>query len=687
MKKILILFLAFTLSFCNNTTTKTVKKELTVSSLFTDHMVLQQNENITIWGESDPNQVVTITPSWQNDTNLKVNNLDKVNVDIKSTGNLSGKPKPDGKWSINIPTPKAGGPYSIEISTGIDNDKKEWLTISDIMIGEVWLASGQSNMDMPLQGWMPNAGINNSADAIANAENPNIRFFKVPFRLSTTPLDSIAGEWVTASPETAKDFSASAYFFAKKLQEELNVPVGIIQSAVGGTPAEAWTSQSVLKELGDFNQIIEEISRIESKTKTWFKNRETQPIPQTIEGWKNISFNDEALVKSNFNDDNWDIIILPNRFDIINESQFDGAMWFRKKFTIDDISEDYILKIGAVDDMDATYINGIYVGGLVGTGYPTTSREFTVPKSILKVGENTIAIRAIDTGGPGEISGEITLNTKKIIVPISLEGEWKSKLIADIYNGQFVSYNVETNMSEHPDLGNLNSNSPTVLYNAMINPLVPYTIKGAIWYQGESNVSRAEQYKKLFPAMITDWRSQWKSDFPFYFVQIAPFSYGGNEQNKSQNLRNAQRMALETKNTGMVVTLDIGNEFNIHPPEKQEIGNRLAGLALANDYGKDLVASGPLFKNVKTDGNKLIVSFESIGNGLMTDKKGLTNFEIAGADKNYKPANAKIVENTVVVTNTEVPNPVYVRYAWSDTDTATLFNKEGLPASTFTTEK
>jgi sialate O-acetylesterase len=687
MKKILILFLAFTLSFCSNTTTKTVKKELTVASLFTDHMVLQQHEDITIWGECDPNQVVTITPNWQNDTNLKVNNLDKVNVDIKSTGNFSGKPNPDGKWSINIPTPKAGGPYSIKISTGIDNDKKEWLTISDIMIGEVWLASGQSNMDMPLQGWMPNASINNSADAIANAENPNIRFFKVPFGLSTTPQDSIAGEWVTASPETAKDFSASAYFFAKKLQQELNVPVGIIQSAVGGTPAEAWTSKSVLKELGDFDQIIEEISGIESKTKTWFKNRETQPIPQTIEAWKNISFNDEALSKTNFNDDNWDIITLPSRFDIINGNQFDGAMWFRKKFTIDDISEDYILKIGAVDDMDATYINGIYVGGLVGTGYPTTSREFTVPKSILKVGENTIAIRAIDTGGPGEISGAITLNTKKTIVPISLEGEWKSKLIADIYNGQFVTYNVEMNMSEHPDLGNLNSNSPTVLYNAMINPLVPYTIKGAIWYQGESNVSRAEQYKKLFPAMITDWRSQWKSDFPFYFVQIAPFSYGGNEQNKSQNLRNAQRMALETKNTGMVVTLDIGNEFNIHPPEKQEIGNRLAGLALANEYGKDLVASGPLFKNVKTDGNKLIVSFESIGDGLMTDKKGLTNFEIAGADRNYKPANAKIVENTVVVTNTAVPNPVYVRYAWSDTDTATLFNKEGLPASTFTTEK
>tara|TARA_R110000868_G_scaffold98706_5_gene271829 strand:- start:36094 stop:38160 length:2067 start_codon:yes stop_codon:yes gene_type:complete len=688
MRKLFLLLFAMTLSFCKNENSTIVEKKLTISSLFTDHMVLQQQDEVTIWGESDPNQLVSITPNWQYEANPKIIIDDKIDVNIKSKGSsFSCKPNSNGKWSIKIPTPKAGGPYSIIISTGVDDHKKEWLTINDVMVGEVWLASGQSNMDMPLSGWMPNDSINDSADAIANAENLNIRFFKVPFGLTIAPQDSIAGEWVTAAPETAKDFSATAYFFAKKLQKELNVPVGIIQSAVGGTPAEAWTSKNSLRELGDFNGIIDQMSEIESKSSSWFKDRSTQPIPQTHEAWKSISFNDEALAKNTLDDTNWSTLTLPTRFDLVNDSEFDGAMWMRKKFMIEDASEDYILKIGGVDDMDATYINGEYVGGLVGAGYPYTPREFSIPKSLLKIGENIIAIRAIDTGGPGIITGPIVLQTTNARHSISLEGEWKSKLIADIYNGQFVSYDSDTDMTKRPNLGTLNSNSPTVLYNAMIAPLVPYTIKGAIWYQGESNVSRDEQYEKLFPVMITDWRSQWKSEFPFYYVQIAPFTYGGNQQNESQKLRNAQRLALATPKTGMVVTLDIGKEFNIHPPEKQIIGNRLAGLALANDYGKNLVASGPSFKAVKVDGNTLIVEFTNVGTGLMANKNGLANFEIAGADKKYMPANAKIVENTIVAENSSIKNPVYIRYAWSDISIATLFNNEGLPASTFTSEK
>tara|TARA_R110002050_G_scaffold286121_2_gene436344 strand:+ start:122498 stop:124576 length:2079 start_codon:yes stop_codon:yes gene_type:complete len=692
MRKLFLLLFAMTLSFCKNENSTIVEKKLTISSLFTDHMVLQQQDEVTIWGESDPNQLVSITPNWQYEANSKIIIDDKIDVNIKSKGSsFSCKPNSNGKWSIKIPTPKAGGPYSIIISTGVDDHKKEWLTINDVMIGEVWLASGQSNMDMPLSGWMPNDSINDSADAIANAKNLNIRFFKVPFGLTTAPQDSIAGEWVTAAPETAKDFSATAYFFARKLQKELNVPVGIIQSAVGGTPAEAWTSKNSLRELGDFNGIIDQISEIESKSSSWFKDRSTQPIPQTHEAWKSISFGDKNLSLFDYDDSDWsNSISIPGRFDLINNGEFDGAVWLRKTFFIEDkyiLTHNNTLIIGGVDDMDATYINGKYVGGLVGTGQHHTLREFIVPKSILKLGKNTIAIRAIDTGGPGEVLGPILLKSEFKTSPISLDGQWKKKLIADIFNGQFVSYDENTDMVERPNLNILNSNSPTVLYNAMIAPLVPYTIKGAIWYQGESNVSRDEQYQKLFPMMIKDWRKQWNSEFPFYYVQIAPFTYGGNQQNESQKLRNAQRLALETPKTGMVVTLDIGKEFNIHPPEKQRIGTRLAGLALTNDYGKAIVASGPLFKAVKVDGNTLIVEFTNIGTGLMADKKGLTNFEIAGADKNYKPANAKIIENKVVVTNTKVTNPVYVRYAWSDTSTATLFNNEGLPASTFTSEK
>ena len=666
MRKLFLLFFVMTLSFCKNKTSKVVQKELTVSSLFADHMVLQQQDLVSIWGEFTSNKKITVISSWNETEETTSDSL--------------------GNWKIKLQTPKAGGPYNLKIET-----ENKTIEISDVMIGEVWLASGQSNMDMPLKGWMPNEGINNSTEFIANAKNTNIRFFKVPYGLSTTPKDSIIGEWVTSSPETAENFSATAYFFAKKLQQELNVPVGIIQSAVGGTPAESWTSKNALKELGDFNEVIDKISGIEEKTESWFSNKKTQPIPQTQEAWKNISFGDEKLSLFNYDDSDWNTsITIPGRFDLINNGEFDGAVWLRKTFFIEDeyvLTSNNTLLIGAVDDMDATYINGQYVGGLVGAGQHHTLREFAIPKSVLKLGKNTIAIRAIDTGGPGEVLGPILLKSEFKTWPISLSGQWKKKLIADIFNGQFVTYDANTDFSKRPDLGILNSNSPTVLYNAMINPLVPYTIKGAIWYQGESNVSRAEQYKKLFPKMINNWRNEWKSDFPFYFVQIAPFTYGGIEKDKSQQLRNAQRITLNTKKTGMVVTLDVGDESTIHPSEKETVGNRLADLALANDYDKNIVASGPLFKNIKNDGNKLIVQFESIGSGLLAHKNGLTNFEIAGADKNYKPANAKVVENTVVVSNATIKNPVYVRYAWSDTSSATLFNKEGLPASTFTSEK
>lgn len=684
MSKLFLLLLATTLSFGQTRNSNLKEKELTLSSLFSDGMVLQQQENVAFWGESKPNDMVTATPSWQND---RSNNKVATNSKVRS---FSVKADSEGKWTLKISSPKAGGPYSIEISTGKEGANPQVITIKDVMIGEVWLASGQSNMDMPLSGWMPNDFINKSAETILKATNSNIRFFKVPYDLAASPKNSVVSNWVKASPETAKDFSATAYFFALKLSRELNVPIGIIQSAVGGTPAEAWTSKNRLSALGDFNLVIDKISNIESKTTSWFKDSKTQPVPKTTEGWKNISFNDSLLANTNFNDDKWEDITLPDRFDLIIDSEFNGAMWLRKTFQIEkleDAPNDYTLIIGGVDDMDATYINGKYIGGLVGSGHAQSERSFKVPKSILKSGKNTIAIRAIDTGGPGEISGPMLLKSEIESQTIPLKGTWKKRLVADIYNGNFVSYDSNTEMADRPDLGLLNSNAPTVLYNAMIAPLVPFTIKGAIWYQGETNVGRADQYEKLFPAIINDWRNQWKSDFPFYYVQIAPFTYGGRENNKSQNLRNAQRLSLKTPKTGMVVTLDIGKEFNIHPPEKEAIGNRLAGLALANDYKKDIVASGPLFKSVKTNRNQLIVAFTNIGSGLSTTENGLSNFEIAGADKNYQPAKAKIEGKSIVLTNSNIKNPIYVRYAWGDISTATLFNKEGLPASTFTSEK
>lgn len=637
------------------------KKQLNLCRLFSDHMVLQQQAKVDFWGQARPGQQITISASWSK--------------------NVSTRADANGNWKIKIATPKAGGPYTINIKTADTN-----VIVKDVLIGEVWLASGQSNMDIPLKGWPPGDTIFNSKQEIAQADYPDIRLLKVPFNMSAAPIDSIGGEWLPASPEYAGDFSATGYFYARKLYQELHVPIGIIQSSIGGTPAEAWTSKGYLAKLGDFDKKIQGLDKLGNSTENWFKKWPTRELPKTDEQWENINFADLAAAKPDFDDSKWTTIKLPGRFDQLNEGEFDGAIWLRKEFIVEDITADYILKIGAIDDMDATYINGKKIGGLAGQRAANAPREMVIPKSLLVKGKNIIAIRAIDTGGPGSVTGQMTISNNSG-ADISIAGNWKSQVVAEIYNSKFYTYDLQTGISQRPDLAQLNSNSPTVLFNAMINPLIPYTIKGVIWYQGESNVGRADQYKRLFPLMIEDWRDKWGYQFPFYYVQLAPFLYSAPDQKEqSQKLRNAQRYALRLPKTGMVSTLDIGYLKTAHPPYKQEVGDRLARFALANDYGKKMVASGPFYKKVSASGNELIIEFESVGSGLAASDKGLFGFEVAGADKMYVAAQVKIADNKVVVSSPSVAAPIYVRYAWSDSSAASLFNKEGLPASTFTSE-
>jgi sialate O-acetylesterase len=347
--------------------------------------------------------------------------------------------------------------------------------------------------------------------------------------------------------------------------------------------------------------------------------------------------------------------------------------------------------------MDATYVNGQKVGGLAGPGYWNVSREMVIPASLLRKGKNTIAIRIIDTAGGGSVGGPVELVNEKG-ESISLKGDWKRAVIAEIYMDKFHIYGLEHKIEDRPNFLQINPNLPSVLFNGMINPLVPYAIKGAIWYQGESNVGRDEQYRRLFPAMITDWREQWQEQFPFYFVQIAPYRYTTDPSMQvSQKLREAQRVSLKTPKTGMVVTLDIGNPTNIHPGNKHDVGWRLAGLALDNDYGRDIVSSGPLFKGLSRSDDSLVMemnrtepslvlTFDHVGSGLMAGDSGLTEFEIAGADGVFVPANATISGKTVLVTAKGIDEPQFVRYAWKDDSSASLFNEEGLPASSFSSE-
>ena len=660
----LIHFLFFLPSFAFQDKNDTISLQLT--SLFSDHMVLQQKSNVKFWGTDKPNNEITISTSWENES--------KTIVDI------------NGHWNVSIGTPSAGGPFKIEIKS---NQHK--IVLNDIMIGEVWLASGQSNMEMTLMGWPPNDIINNADEEIAKSSNSKIRMFNVEKQISINPLDDVKGSWKVSSPEETKNFSASAYFFAKELFKKLQVPIGIINSSWGGTPAESWTSKKTIDTFNEFKSVTQSIntSDLFKNELKWFSQFKAIGIPTTDEQWINLNLLDNLIVEKSYNDSDWEEIQLPGRYDNqINGGEFNGAVWFRKNIVIDNLDSDYILTIGAVDDMDETYVNGHKIGGLIGMGFWNKKREFKIPKSILKKGNNTIAVRAIDAEGVGEIIGPMTLSNNNI--KVSLNGNWKYKLIAEIYNNKFYLYGINNiDFNSRIKTIKLNSGVPTVLYNGMINPLVPYTIKGVIWYQGESNVGRADQYENLFPAMIRDWREKWNYDFPFYYVQIAPYQYNINKDSsldQSQELREAQRNSLKTKNTGMVVTMDIGNFNNIHPSNKQDIGSRLARLALSNNYSINIVPSGPIFNGLKVIGSKLILEFENPGSRLIS-KGDLLGFEIAGADKKYVFANAKIINNQVELYSDKIKNPLYARYAWKDKAVPSLFNLEGLPASSFKYEE
>jgi sialate O-acetylesterase len=642
-------------------TSTTAQSRLTASGLFTDHMVLQQKQHVAIWGNSVPGSQVRVRSTWG-----------------KEAMSYSDS---TGRWLVKLATPAAGGPYELTVSDSISQIK-----IHDILIGEVWLASGQSNMDIQLSGWPPGDTIYHAKEEIAQANYPEIRFFKVPFKVSATPLRDVSSTWLPLSPETASGVSATAYFYARQLHRELHVPIGIIQSAIGGTPAEAWTSSGGLSKLGGFDAALSEISKRQALADHWYKSWPVLKKPASAALWKTIDFKDTQAAKADFADTEWSQIRLPGRIDRLGTEETDGVFWIRKEFEVSQPDRDYRLSIGSIDDMDAIFINGKYVGGLMGEGNANTRREVNIPRGLLTDGRNMIAIRIIDTGGQGLVRGPMQLSDQNGKF-LNLAGEWRCHFTAELVGNQFYSYGVQNDLSTRPDLSALNSNTPTALFNAMINPLIPYKIKGIIWYQGESNVGRAEQYKRLFPSMIVDWREKWRTNLPFYYVQIAPYLYTAPDQKEqSPALRNAQLYALRLSNTGMVSTLDIGYLKTAHPPYKQQVGERLARFALAGQYGKTIVASGPVYKRTAVSHNQIIVSFVGTGSGLVASDQGLFGFEIAGEDKQFVPALASIVSNRLIVTSPKVPKPLFVRYAWSDGAAGSLFNREGLPAATFTSE-
>ncbi|MDD4969394.1 MAG: sialate O-acetylesterase [Paludibacter sp.] len=640
------------------------------NSIFSNHMVLQQGMPISIWGTADENEKVTVKFNGQTAKTTAVN----------------------GKWTVILnPMRYVTIPSEMNIV-----GKDTTLVINDILIGEVWLASGQSNMEMTLNGWPPNTLIQNSVAEIAAASYPEIRMFNVEKELSDTALKDVKAVWNVCNPQNAPDFSATAYFFAREVHKKLGVPVGVINSSWGGTPAESWVSKAGLSGMDDFKELLEKISlsSVErKKINEWMKQLPVIDLNSTVNSpgvnWPQLDLKDSEAAKENFNDRLWKTMQLPSAWEYAGIGEFDGVIWFRKEVEItDEKTSSYKLSLGPIDDMDMTYVNGKLVGKTVMDGQWQSGRVYEIPEGIIKKGKNVISVKVIDTAGGGGIWGK----KEQLFLEnseggrIELAGEWKYLPSAEYRNGKLYLFGIDQPKFQEKPLCSmdLTPGTPTALFNAMIAPLTSYKIKGVIWYQGEANVGNAKQYERLFPALITDWRKQWNRDLPFYFVQIAPWAYQNDYQKgKSQELRDAQRKALSLPGTGMVVSMDIGNNDNIHPANKQDIGKRLALWAFAKTYGRKITYSGPLYEKHKVEGDKVIISFSNAGSGLKQNGKTLDGFEIAGADKVFYPAKALIRDKNVISWSDEVKEPVAVRYAWSDTASATLFNNEGLPASSF----
>ena len=630
-------------------------------ALFTDGMVLQQKTSAPVWGFADPGEKITVATTWDNKT-------------------VSTEAAADGKWMVKVNTPCYGGPYALIING------KNTVYINNVMIGEVWFASGQSNMEMPMSGF-PYGTIMNGPEDIANSTNNDIRIFMASRNTSFKEESELGGEWKTASPKNTPQFGATCYYFAKKLNAELGVPVGIINSSWGGTPVESWIPQDYIKNVPEYSQIVKDIaasSPIIDKRNNWLKQK------QSVSMFPRPDLGDADLAKPDFNDAKWHSMNVPTLWENNNEVRaFDGIVWFRKtiKITPAMAGKELVISLGAIDDGDETFFNGELIGH---TNNYQADRVYTVPADKVKAGKAVIAIRVTDNQGGGGLYGQpsklkcYTKSNEKSA--ISLAGSWKYLPIAELSRGKLYKFDIPTMEFYQRPISptDLSEMTPTCLYNAMIAPFVPYGIAGAIWYQGEANVGHAEEYSRTFPLMIKAWREKWgQGDFPFYYVQIAPYDYGTNGH--SEEIREAQRISLSVKNSGMASTIDIGNNKNIHPANKVDVGNRLALWAFKNIYGKDVVCSGPLYKSQEIKGNTIYISFD-YADGLNAKGGTLKGFEIAGKDGKFFPATATIEDGKVKVSSDKVAAPASVRYLWKDCiDQATLYNGAGLPASSFQT--
>jgi sialate O-acetylesterase len=619
--------------------------------LFSDHAILQRQIKVPVWGWSTAGAKITVTFGKQS----KVTTV-----------------QPDGRWSVRLDAMAASTqPQELQVTSS-----EQSMTIRDVLVGDVWLCSGQSNMEMGI-------GACNATTDIAQAEFPQMRLLTVPRLITTTPVGTLQCHWLPCSPISVLQgqwagFSAAGFFFGRELYQQLKVPIGLIHSSWGGTIAEAWTSAEGLKPLADFDDRLKGISRqntdkpvdFAAEYETWCEHND----PGTQEGW----FKDECDTS------NWKTVSMPQPFEQAGLPDFDGIVWFRRAFELATnwTGQKLTLELGPIDDIDTTWINGVKVGQM---NRYDLNRVYIVPPEVGRAGANNVSVRVLDTGGAGGFTGK----AEQMFIRPEAGGQGEGQSLA---GGWQMRDSVPlAKLPAPPTVPDANNpNVVTVLYNGMIAPLLPFAIKGAIWYQGESNAGRAEQYRKLLPAMIQDWRTHFGvGDFPFYIVQLAAFQPVAPEPRESEwaELREAQAFTARTvKRSGLAVAIDIGDAADIHPKNKAEVGRRLALCALANTYQKPIEWSGPWYKGMKRSGNKIRLSFDHVDGGLAARGGDLQGFAIAAEDRNFVWAHAAIEGKTVIVSSPEVPHPVAVRYGWDINPVCNLYNQAGLPAVPFRTD-
>ncbi|MDG1873647.1 MAG: sialate O-acetylesterase [Mariniblastus sp.] len=636
--------LSFVIAFLVSFTAAAQADEFRFANIFGDNMVLQRNTPVTIWGWANPNDSV------------EVSLRDQVIKTVADNG---------GKWTVKLEPLGLGEPFHVTAKTS-----NQAITLNNVVAGEVWICSGQSNME-----WTVNNS-NNAKEEKANANYPLIRHVKV--QNLTSPRKKPDGPnsgWTVCTPETVGNYTAVGYYFGRHLHQELrNVPIGLINTSWGGTIIETWISSESLKSHPDFKDVVLEIEAKAGDAKT------ARKIEAAAKKWQedfNVAMTDKSdqWQKANVDTTQWKKIDVPGNWEGQGYPNLDGVAWYRRSVSIPAswVGKKATLSVAKIDDIDETYVNGTKVGGLSDW---TQSRKYELPAGTLVAGQNSISIRVADGHGGGGIHGsaENVFLSVANEQPISLAGKWAFKPTTKT-----------AALGAKPLAKFSGPNHPTLLHNAMVNPIVPFTVKGAIWYQGESNAGRAYQYQSLMPLLVKDWRNKWNSEMSFYWVQLANFMQPSADPGPSSwaELREAQSMALRVPKTGQAVIIDIGEANDIHPRNKQDVGIRLALNALAKDYGRSIEFSGPVYKAISIVGDQARLTFDH-AEGLVAKGGKLKRFEIAGADKKFFAADAVIAGKQVIVSHPQVKTPVAVRYAWADNPLGcNLYNRAGLPASPF----